>query len=169
MELDYSALHPTMLYLERGLRLGGDPYLIDRYDRKLVKTATNIRWNAQTPSGARWAIARLFDPPPEGEDKRKNRPSAAAFAEADRLSAIIDSKHAVISDSLGTGQGLRLQHEDSKIMREIQRRCMVKGIPALCIHDFIVVPENMVSLAHEIMQKSFHAVTGSSHCNINLN
>ena len=33
VELDYSALHPAMLYAERGLPLAGDPYCIDGHPR----------------------------------------------------------------------------------------------------------------------------------------
>ena len=73
-ELDYKSHHPNLLYLQRGLRLDGDPYDIPGFDRdEIVKPAFNILINAMTLNVARWAIACMFDPPP----KREGRPALA--------------------------------------------------------------------------------------------
>jgi hypothetical protein len=47
-ELDYDAMHPTMLYKMAGLQCVGDPYEIPGYPRPLCKVALNTSWSVKS-------------------------------------------------------------------------------------------------------------------------
>ena len=51
IEIDYSSIHPYMLYHGEGLEFDGDdPYAIEGFDRDAVKVAFNIMLNKETAS-----------------------------------------------------------------------------------------------------------------------
>ena len=51
IEIDYSSIHPNMLYHRKGLEFkGDDPYAIEGFDRDAVKVAFNIMLNKETAS-----------------------------------------------------------------------------------------------------------------------
>ena len=56
-EADYAALHPTMLYCQRGLKFDGDPYDVGSFERGHVKKGFNIAVNAQNRRSAVYALA----------------------------------------------------------------------------------------------------------------
>ena len=57
VEIDYSSLHIQMAYAEVEEATLRDPYVIDGFDRKLVKLAVNTLFNASTRKSAVGAIA----------------------------------------------------------------------------------------------------------------
>jgi hypothetical protein len=75
------------------------------------------------------------------------------------VSALVE-RLAPIAQWFGTGEGLRLQREDSDLALGIVDRLLAKGIVALPIHDsFIVAQQNEASLI-EAMQSEFRARYG---------
>ena len=56
-EADYAALHATMLYCRRGLKLNDDPYEIADFPRDHVKQGFNIALNARDRRSALYALA----------------------------------------------------------------------------------------------------------------
>jgi hypothetical protein len=57
VEVDYSTLHPALLYAEVGKYAPADAYVIDGWPRKLTKIALNTLINAPNIHSARLAIA----------------------------------------------------------------------------------------------------------------
>ena len=61
VEIDYSTLHITMAYTEAGAKIPrGDLYEIEGFDRRLVKIAVNIMFNAENRRSAVLAIAKAL-------------------------------------------------------------------------------------------------------------
>ena len=61
VEIDYSTLHITMAYAEAGAKVPrGDLYAIAGFDRRLVKIAVNIMFNAANRRSAILAIAKAL-------------------------------------------------------------------------------------------------------------
>ena len=61
VEIDYSTLHITMAYTEAGAKVPrGDLYAIEGFDRRLVKIAVNIMFNAENRRSAVLAIAKAL-------------------------------------------------------------------------------------------------------------
>ena len=61
VEIDYSTLHITMAYTEAGAKVPrGDLYEIEGFDRRVVKIAVNIMFNAENHRSAVLAIAKAL-------------------------------------------------------------------------------------------------------------
>src|SRR5258706_15068850 len=56
-EADYTTLHASILYGERGIKFHGDAYEIDNFPRDQVKLGFNIALNARNKRGAVGALA----------------------------------------------------------------------------------------------------------------
>ena len=181
-EADYSALHPALLYAERGMPFDGDPYSASSawdWDRKTVKTAFNISLNAESPKKAALATAYMLDEHEFGPQEsrrvvhrsqkphRWDPPSAHNLVRAKRLLADIQAQHEPIADRFYKADGRRLQFVDSQMAERVLAEMILKhGVVCLPIHDSFVVDATNGSLLLETMEKSrtiaFNELTGGS-------
>ena len=109
VEVDFSNLHPRMLYAEIGLSLPKDPYLIPNIQRSVVKVAFNTLINASTFDSA---IRSMLD----CRDKPAGWPfrGCGSGEKVSQLLEFIVNSHPKIKSSFGSGAGLRLQRKDSE-------------------------------------------------------
>jgi hypothetical protein len=128
LEIDFSGMHPHLLYHLQGEDFSGEPYEINGFKRADVKTAFNTLIN---------------------RDSRKHKGPAArslaknlniTLAQATELeNALYRSLHR-ISGHFNTGVGLRLQKLDSQIAHEVMTHFfMQRKRPLLMIHDSAIV------------------------------
>ncbi len=128
IEIDFSSIHPHLLYHLQGEDFSGEPYEIDGFKRAAVKTAFNTLIN---------------------RDSRKHKGPAArslaknlniTLAKAIELeNALYRSLHR-ISGHFNTGVGLRLQKLDSQIAYDVMTHFfMQRKRPLLMIHDSAIV------------------------------
>jgi hypothetical protein len=141
IELDYPCLHPSMLYAMAGKPLTGDPYVIDGWERKLVKVAFNVLINADTERQALGAIAERIG-------------GQGAFEKARKLIIAIKERHSPIADAFGSGAGLRLQRTDADMAEHIVLSLIRKGIIALPIHDSFITKKQDKEALLEIMAEA---------------
>ena len=129
IEIDYSSIHPYMLYHGKGLEFDGDdPYNIEGFDRDAVKVAFNIMLNKETAS-ANKSVAKTIS-----KDLNFDIDTAEALEKA------IHAHHSPIAHHFNTGIGLTLQRRDSDIallvintfVNELKR-------PIICVHDSFIV------------------------------
>ena len=129
IEIDYSSIHPHMLYHKEGLEFDGDdPYAIEGFNRDDVKVAFNVMLNKEAV-GANKSAAKTIS---------KNLDCDIDTAEA--LETAIQTLHSPIAHHFNTGVGLTLQRRDSDIallvinpfVNELKR-------PIICVHDSFVV------------------------------
>jgi hypothetical protein len=144
VELDYSQIHPTLLYAQAGQSLIGDAYDIDGWPRKLVKQATNTLINADDELSARRSIAQSIG-------------GKGAFDKASRLIALIKAKHAAISEYFGTGAGLRLMRIDSDMAESVQLALNRAGIVSLPVHDSFIVQEDHAGALEQAMDDALQS------------
>jgi len=142
LEPDFVALHPTMIYALRGLRLTGDPYETAEFPHDYGKIALNIALNAKSYSSARAAIAH---------DLKLDTASAT------RLLRAITSKHRAVSNLFFSDAGVRLMRIDSDIAISAVMSCQTKGISALPVHDSLIVPARHAGQTAEAMESCFAA------------
>jgi hypothetical protein len=128
VEIDYRALHPTMLYMQAGKPIEGDPYDLVGWPRTLVKVALLILVNADNRTSAIRAIANEI----RGE---------GAHARATALVADIEAKHQPIAHMFGSGAGLALQRQDGDMTEALLLKLVARGVVALPVHDSYIVPE----------------------------
>lgn len=136
VELDFSTLHPSILYAEIGATRPDDCYAIDGWPRPLVKRAVCILINAPTLHSARLAIAHCdeMELPGAGEQNLKEI--------ASRLIDDIKRVHAPISRFFHSDAGARLMRLDSEIAERVMLLLHRKNIIALPVHDSFLVAKS---------------------------
>jgi hypothetical protein len=146
VEIDYSTLHPALLYARVGKYVPADTYLIEGWPRKLCKIAVNVLINAPNAHSARLVIA--------------NSPAMAEVAEigsqealkaASSLIADIKRVHEPIAQFFHTGIGLELQRDDSDMAVKVMLVMREGGIAVLPVHDSFLVPRSQAELLEECM------------------
>jgi len=123
VELDFSNMHPTMLYAEKGITLGDfEPYnVLEGIHRSYGKTAFNALLNAQ----------KLPTTVPSSFPSR-------IIAWRDFLGLVM-RHNAPIADRFLTGYGLDLQFKDSEIAEAVMLHFADQGILCLPVHDSFIV------------------------------
>jgi hypothetical protein len=138
LELDFSGLSVRMLYHERGIAYDEDPYEIpalEAYAEEQGLPKAHYRSAVKT-----LLQAILNDEDDEGhpEAVKLNETFRPRFTRSE-VRRLIEEKHSAIADAFGTGEGKRLQREDSDLAIEIIVNLMDQGILALPIHDSFIV------------------------------
>lgn len=127
VEVDFSNLHPAMIYAQQGKILSEDAYVIDGISRsndvrKIIKVAFNKLINGKN----------RFEKPLGYQDD-------VVGATWKELLQRIETKHEVIKSYFRTGYGIKLQKIDSDIAEAVLLHFAKKDIPCLPIHDSFMV------------------------------
>ena len=146
VEIDYSTLHITMAYTEAGAKLPrGDLYEIEGFDRRLVKIAVNIMFNAENRRSAVLAIAKALH-----DDATLRAASGVADHHmwwsyqtfTKKLVEAIEGKHRRIKKHFNSDCGARFQRRDSDMAMEVMTRMIQQtGRCPLPIHDSFLVAD----------------------------
>jgi len=148
IEIDYSSIHPYMLYHGEGLEFDGDdPYAIEGFDRDAVKVALNVMLNRKG-LGANKSAAKAI-----------SNALSCDNDTAEALETAIQALHSPIAHHFNSGIGLTLQRRDSDIallvintfINEIKR-------PIICVHDSFVVSVRDTETLILAMNDSYKAV-----------
>jgi hypothetical protein len=139
VELDFSGLHIRMLYNKNGLPLTDDPYLLPGYERRRddVKTANLIAINASNRYKAAGAI--------------KNE----GILDAEELLRIFGKSHPKISDYFFSGEGVRLQYQDSRIAERVMLTFSEIGETCICVHDSFIVKASLEDFLRAVMEVEY--------------
>jgi hypothetical protein len=73
----------------------------------------------------------------------------------------IENSSGVGQDLLYSDKGVELMRDDSDIMQIILTNCVDNGIPVLCVHDSVIVPQSKVGKVMEIMKSAYAEVCGT--------
>ena len=140
-ELDFKTLYPNILRAFERLPVATqDVYSVPDVPRSHVKVLLNKYLFWQNPSAAiRW---------PKGWSVR----GVSAF---DLLHRLID-REPVLDKYFHTGIGYHLQFIESEIMAMLYQGMRFRGIPALGIHDAVLVPQSRTKAAREVMEMVYH-------------
>ena len=135
VQLDYSGLHPHILYHEKGVDLKGDPYQVN-----LIPSE-----NTDDIDGFRKFIKKCFNAMLNAETEMKRPPRASQLGRWGvtwkQVVTAIRDRHPDIEDQFFTGAGLRLQRIDSDICEAVILG-MIKRSPeivVLPVHDSFIV------------------------------
>jgi hypothetical protein len=144
-EADYTALHASILYGERGIKFKGDAYEVDNFPRDQVKLGFNIAVNARNQRAAVGALAN---------DAGISRTDAA------RVLRAIEKRHKPISDAFGSDAGVRLMRIDSDLILGALRASNDGGFGALPIHDSLIAPARCIGSTVANMVEAFERIVG---------
>ena len=189
VEPDYSGYHINLLYTWQDKQLKGDPYIIDGFNRDLIKAVMLPLLNSENLSKLAGQITKSANPEIKTYYARWNQKQAIYTTrrsygqhatrpdKPDYLQGFIEGipegtngkdvieaikqKHPLIAHHFGTKDiGIRLQGKDSEIMAAVLCELAKQGIPALPIHDSLRVKAMNEMQVVEIMQSEYKRLTG---------
>lgn len=133
VEIDFKAIHPSMLYIMSDLSVPSDCYAVPGWEkeRDLVKYGLLILINAKSKKEALGAMQDKMLP---GDREKEN-----IRGDAIRIISDIERHHAPISHYFFRDFGITLQNFDSKIADCVLQILLNKGIVALPVHDSFLV------------------------------
>ena len=135
VQLDYSGLHPHILYHERGLELEDDPYQVSLTPSK----------NADDIKGFRRFIKQCFNAMLNAEKPMRRAPRGSQLGRWGvtwkQIVKAIMEHHPDIEDQFFTGAGLGLQRIDSDLCEAVMLAMMKRSseIIVLPVHDSFIV------------------------------
>ena len=143
VEVDFKAIHPTLLYELEGLNSPVAPYKVSGFERGEVKVAFNILINRKTTRN--------------GSDVKSvaSNLNLSVKRSAALCSALYDM-HEGIKHRFNTGFGLQLQRMDSDIMFDVLEHFVtVEKQPIIPIHDSAIVRIEDVATLFLVMRESY--------------
>ncbi|MBM9514697.1 hypothetical protein [Desulfogranum marinum] len=157
VELDYSALHPRLLYVLRGKQYDDDPYeavASGKVARKVMKKILLASINAKKLQSAVSAVSTQLD-----DDKDLKSAFTDAGYTVGSLAAEFIKVHAPIGKYFFSKEGLRLMRLDSQIAYGVVEHFTDQGKPCLPVHDSFVVRQRDEDELREVMQSQYGRVT----------
>ena len=160
VEVDFSEMHPSMLYILDGQR---PPQNI--YDLGIIyPDEAPYDPNVQPHKARRKTIKRFLNALINDERERhqlSKTGSRQLKLNHEQLKELVLTKHPVIAKAVGTDTGSYLQYLDSKIACGVMLRLMGQGIVALPVHDSFLVQREFESELIAAMQAEFVSVMGA--------
>lgn len=81
----------------------------------------------------------------------------------------IENTFSIARGLLYSDKGIELMKSDSDMMQQILLDCVQEGIPVLCVHDSVVVPQSGVGKVMEIMKAAYGFICGrTDNCVITI-
>lgn len=154
VELDYKSLHPSLLYSSLGIHPPEDIYIADGRLRSLYKTIALVGFNASDERKALGAI------------RKECKESFGYMLKDDEIRAGLNeffSHNPKLRQFYLKGVGLELQWQDSQIMDWVLTRLRKEDVPAIPVHDSVIVPIESAVKAEEAMVSAYQHVTGTHH------
>jgi hypothetical protein len=143
VEIDYSSLHPYLIYAELGLKLPNDPYEHSQFSRPEMKSMFLVMINC---ANERQALRAYTDP-----DTDKPVP----FAVSRPILEAIKLKHLQIADAFCSDKGISLMRKDAEIARHVIDGFVLAGKPIIPVHDSFIVhacpASGPMSVRHQII------------------
>ena len=144
VEVDFTAIHPTILYELEGLNAPAAPYKVSGFERDEVKVAFNILIN-------RKATRNGSDTKSVASNLNLSIKRSAALCSG------LYKIHQGIKHRFNTGFGLHLQRIDSDIMFDVLEHFVaVAKQPIIPIHDSAIVRSEDVATLFLVMRESYY-------------
>ena len=165
IELDFSGLHPRLLYAWEGIQYDDDPYRAVTNDsslRPLIKDLLLRLLNADNEVKAVRAGNNLL---------KEHREYYILIREhglnvKNDLIPMLKAAHKPISKYFCTGVGMKAMNTDSKIALDVITHFVNDNIPILVIHDSFVVQHKYKMQLRRVMQLAYKKHTGGFTCKI---
>lgn len=154
VELDYSAMHPRLLYAEAGRRCPVDPYAPPGWEswRQPLKAAFNVLVNAEDEDSGLGALVREVGRLVPEDERHLITEAVKALEKHNRA----------ICGAFFSDAGVRLQAKDARIARRVLGRFVrrVRTELVLPVHDSFVVRATLGDELREVMLHEHKFVTG---------
>jgi len=166
VELDYSSLHPFMLYAMEGIQYKGDPYSVVNENpaaRSFLKRILLYMINARDELTAERASNMWYRK--ESDIIELNK---IGIYRARPLIDQIKLKHHKIAKYFCKGRdtGLKVMNKDAKIALRVIKHFANKEIPILAIHDSFIVQAKYEQELREVMAQAYTKETNGFVCSV---
>jgi hypothetical protein len=163
IELDFSGLHPRLLYALEGIQYDDDPYtavLDDPRLRSVIKHLFLVVLNSDSEKMSVSAGNKfLYD-----NMKYYHRLKRRGITVRDHLLPMIKAGHPPISKYFFSGTGLNVMNTDSKIALDVIEKFVNDGTPILSIHDSFIVQQQHEDRLRETMSQAYKKRTNGFTC-----
>jgi len=165
IELDFTALHPHLLYAKENIQYFGDPYsVIDKRPetRAYLKILFLCMLNSEDyKTTERAANYWLY----QNHNKRERLKKLGISKARPIMNAFID-KHKTIARYFFSGKdsGLKVMNKDAQIALDIVNHFVKKNIPILAVHDSFIVQKKYQSALRETMKRIYKKHTKGFRC-----
>lgn len=145
LEADFKALHPSMLFAERGLSIAEDPYAqVDG-----IANDPALRDHAKRTFLALLNSGRGGTKEPRDFDEEKYGMTSEEFRRR------VKNAFPMLPDVFSSGIGTRLQRKDSDLAERIMLHFIERDIPILPIHDSFIVTQRHGAELVKVMKQEF--------------
>jgi hypothetical protein len=162
IELDYSVLHPTILYAEKGIMLDRDAYsgLFDYDKYKFTPDKkSDISEKEQKLKSMRDLYKKLFNALVNSSKETERPPKRTKISHTGlkwvEIKERIYELHAPIRDQFCSGAGMRLMNHDSYLAEQVMTHFAVHGVPVLPVHDSFIMHHEYEEELLEVMKIYF--------------
>ncbi len=162
IELDFSAIHVLLLYAHLGenfLDEGVDAYTIEGHNfRKAMKVVMMSAINAkpdEKADGDTRAIQATWDTLIKKLNKERKKHDVNSHDSLYEMLEAIKERHRPIAQFLASGEGIKLQREDSDIAVDVIKRHTDMNVPILTVHDSFIVPRSFEPFTRDIMNQAY--------------
>lgn len=174
VEIDYSAIHPNLLFWMAGREAPEDVYQsiqeITGLERNLVKALLLRLLNANSDDGFKRTVTKSGNPNTKAVAERNPEdktgilegfiPGVPDYYKGGDFITSIKEAFPEMADFIGRDKlGVTLQWHDARIMSSVISRCLESGFVCLPVHDSIIVPLSQKDAAVEIMAQEFSIYT----------
>ena len=154
VELDFSSMHPRMLYHLEGIDYRDNLYEAcdGTYLKKTFKQAILIAINAEDVKTFIYSLRNKM--------REKKLPWPHQKEPLLYIMDRIKEVHKPIAHKLYSDAGIELMRTDSKIMNNILMSLMEKGICGLSVHDSVIVAERHRDTLYQVMMEEYKKIMG---------
>lgn len=152
IELDYSAIHPRLLYARLGIDYRQDPYVVGAFNRSDMKLVCLVAINSKNKTSALRSLNR----------KRMNGCFRALMTKEDVKNALMafQTHHRAISIYFYSNIGKELMWIDSSIAAKIISKISRQGECIVPIHDSFIVRKSLKDELKKQMEAAYNEVVG---------
>jgi hypothetical protein len=159
IELDFSGLHPRLLYVREGIQYDDDPYTAVCDDPELRPIMKVMFLELLNSDSEKEAVAAANKDLHDNYDYYLALQRRGLKVKRDLIPMWKDA-HKPISKYFCSGAGLRAQNLDAKIALRILDYFASRDIPILGIHDSFIVQRRFKRRLHMVMNRSYQEQTG---------
>lgn len=164
-ELDYSTMFTRLAYADLWLQPPeGDLYAIPGLEahRSGIKLAMNCFLFDENPNRRTWPkdMSLTAETGAEATEEDTFKGKLPDRWTVNRTKKAILTVHPALERAWGRGLGYRLMWQESEILLAVLRELMGQGIPALGLHDGLLVPVSKTDIALEAMRNQSKAIVG---------
>lgn len=164
VELDYSGLHPRLLYAKEGIQYSDDPYKalqncqeLRPFYKHLLLALINASSSDKAVSSGNYELY---------QDNELLKTIKALDTCTTEIIERLKLAHPKIARYFSIGIGLNLMRLDAKIALDVVEHFTGRDIPILAIHDSFIVQKEWKEELYNTMKNFYHIHSGGYDCEI---